>query len=95
MSLSVRTRQVLINTLGKGAADELAANLKTPGGGSPAAVTVNTVTATAGTLPTAVGHTTIANAASPTNAELLELAAEQQAVLVSIYSALKAHGIVS
>lgn len=54
------------------------------------ALTENTVTATTGTLPTADGATTIANAASPTVAELLEFCVENRAKIAAIIAALKA-----
>lgn len=43
-----------------------------------------TVTATLGTLPTANGSVTIADAATPTNAELLEFCVELKAKLDEI-----------
>lgn len=54
------------------------------------ALTANTVTATTGSLPTANGATTIANAASPTVAELLEFCVENRAKIAAIIAALKA-----
>lgn len=54
------------------------------------ALTPNTVTATTGTLPTPNGATTIANAATPTVAELLELCMENKAKIDAIVAALKA-----
>jgi hypothetical protein len=47
----------------------------------PAAIADLTVTATTGTLPTATGSQVIANAASPTNAELLKYCVELEAKL--------------
>ena len=55
-----------------------------------AALAANTVTATTGTLPTPDGATTIANAASPTVAELLEFCMENRAKIAAIIAALKA-----
>jgi hypothetical protein len=54
------------------------------------ALTANTVTATTGTLPTPDGATTIANAATPTVVELLELCMEIKAKVDAIRTALKA-----
>ena len=54
------------------------------------ALAAMTVTATAGTLPTANGSVTIANAATPTVAELLEFCMENQAKIAAIIAALKA-----
>lgn len=54
------------------------------------ALAINTVTATTGTLPTPDGATTIANAATPTVAELLELAMENRAKINAIITSLKA-----
>ena len=55
-----------------------------------AALTANTVTATTGTLPTPDGATTIANAATPTVAELLELCMELKDKIDNMRTALKA-----
>lgn len=55
-----------------------------------AALAANTVTATTGTLPTPNGATTIANAATPTVAELLEFCVENRAKIAAIIAALKA-----
>lgn len=55
-----------------------------------AALAANTVTATTGTLPTPNGATTIANAATPTVAELLEFCMENRAKIDAIIAALKA-----
>jgi len=49
-----------------------------------------TVTATTGTLPAAGGSVTVANAASPTVAELLDLCMELKAKQDAIIAALKA-----
>lgn len=54
------------------------------------ALTANTVTATTGTLPTPNGATTIADAATPTVAELLEFCVENRAKIAAIIAALKA-----
>lgn len=55
-----------------------------------AALTTLTVTATTGALPTVGGSVTIANAASPTVAELLDLCIELKAKVDAIIAALKA-----
>lgn len=55
-----------------------------------AALTAMTVTATTGTLPTPGGSTTIANAATPTVAELLDFCVELKAKLDAVVAALKA-----
>jgi hypothetical protein len=59
------------------------------------AIASMTITATSGTLPTANGALTIANAATPTVAELqegiVELLAKQNAIL----AALRAHGLIA
>jgi hypothetical protein len=49
-----------------------------------------TVTATSGTLPTANGSVTIANAATPTVAELLEYCRELEAKVEAITASLRA-----
>ena len=49
-----------------------------------------TTTASSGTLPTPDGSVTIADAASPTNAELLEYCAELEAKLESVLTLLVA-----
>ena len=61
----------------------------------PSAIASMTTSATTGTLPTADGTMTIANAASPTNAELLEYCIELQSKLDSALSALRALGIIA
>jgi hypothetical protein len=55
-----------------------------------AALTGVTVTATTGTLPTANGSVTIANAATPTVTELQEFCVELDAKLDAVIAALKA-----
>ena len=55
-----------------------------------AALSAMTATATAGTLPTANGSVTIANAATPTVAELQEFCVELKAKVDAIVAALKA-----
>ena len=55
-----------------------------------AALAANTVTATTGALPTPNSVTTIANAATPTVAELLEFCMENRAKIAAIIAALKA-----
>lgn len=54
------------------------------------ALTNMTVTATTGTLPTPNNAVTIANAATPTVAELLEFCVELNAKVVAMNAALKA-----
>lgn len=56
------------------------------------AVAALTVTATTGSLPTANGSVTIANAASPTVAELQEFCVELNARLNALRTALQASG---
>jgi len=55
-----------------------------------AALAANTVTATTGTLPTPNGATVIADAATPTVAELLEFCMENRAKIAAIIAAEKA-----
>jgi hypothetical protein len=62
-------------------------------GSQQAAITSSVVTATAGSLPTVTGSSTVANAATPTNAELLKLVIEQKAVVDKLVAALHAHGL--
>ena len=52
-------------------------------------------TASSGTLPTANGTMTIANAASPTNAELLEYCRELEAKVNSLLAFASAHGLMA
>lgn len=52
-------------------------------------------TATTGTLPTADGTMTIADAASPTNAELLEYCRELEAKVNSLLAFASAHGLMA
>ena len=54
-----------------------------------------TATATSGTLPTANGSVTIANAASPTNVELLEFCRELEAKLESALGVLRTFGLIA
>lgn len=54
-----------------------------------------TATATTGTLPTADGTMTIADAASPTNAELLEYCRELEAKVNSLLAFASAHGLMA
>lgn len=54
-----------------------------------------TTTATTGTLPTPDGTMTIANAASPTNAELLEYCAELELRVEVILIRLREAGIIA
>lgn len=60
-----------------------------------AAVADITVTATTGTLPTANGSITIADAASPTNAELLEYCRELEATLESLLARIRTTGLIA
>ena len=61
----------------------------------PAAVANLTVTATTGSLPTANGSVTIANAATPTVAELLEYCVEIETKLEDLLSRLRTIGIIA
>ena len=61
----------------------------------PAAVTDLTVTASSGSLPTANGSVTISNAASPTNAELLEYCVELEAKLEAALARLRESGLIA
>lgn len=54
-----------------------------------------TTTATTGTLPTADGSVTIADAASPTNAELLEYCVELEAKVEALLAFASAHGLMA
>lgn len=67
----------------------------TAAAGQPSAIADLSVTATTGTLPTPDGSITIADAASPTNAELLEYCAELEAKLESALAALRTLGLVA
>lgn len=61
----------------------------------PAAVANITTTATTGTLPTANGSVTIANAATPTVAELLEYCVELETKLEDLLGKLRTIGIIA
>ena len=61
----------------------------------PSAIADLTVTASTGTLPTANGSVTIADAASATNAELLEYCVELEAKLESALAALRTLGLIA
>lgn len=61
----------------------------------PSAIADLTVTALTGTLPTADGSVTIADAASATNAELLEYCVELEAKLESALAALRTLGLIA
>ena len=61
----------------------------------PAAIADLTVTATSGTLPTPDGSVTIADAATPTNAELLEFCVELEAKLESALAKLRTLGLIA
>ena len=54
-----------------------------------------TTTASSGTLPTANGSITVANAASPTNAELLEFCIELESKLESALGILRTFGLIA
>lgn len=60
-----------------------------------AAIADLTTTATSGTLPTADGSVTIANAASPTVTELLEYCVELEAKLETLLARVRAHGMIA
>lgn len=62
---------------------------------STTAIADITTTATSGTLPTADGSVTIADAASPTNAELLEYCVELEAKLEAALAALRTTGVIA
>jgi len=62
---------------------------------SDTAIADITTTATTGTLLTAVGSVTIADAASPTNAELLEYCVELEAKLEAALAALRTTGVIA
>ena len=62
---------------------------------STTAIADITTTATTGTLPTADGSVTIADAASPTNAELLEYCRELESKLESALAAMRTVGVIS
>lgn len=59
-----------------------------------AAVTNLTVTASSGSLPTADGSVTIANATTPTVAELLEYCVELETKLEELLTVLRSVGLV-
>jgi len=61
----------------------------------PSAIADLTVTATTGTLPTPDGSVTIADAASPTNAELLEYCTELEAKLEAALAHLRTLGLIA
>jgi hypothetical protein len=61
----------------------------------PAAIADLTVTATTGTLPTATGSQVIANAAAPTNAELLKYCVELEAKLELALARLRSLGLIA
>ena len=61
----------------------------------PAAVADLTVTASSGSLPTPNGSVTISNAASPTNAELLEYCVELEAKLEAALARLRETGLIA
>jgi hypothetical protein len=54
-----------------------------------------TVTAAVGTLPTADGSVTIADAATPTVAELLEFCVELEAKVEALSARLRAAGVIA
>ena len=61
----------------------------------PDAVSDLTVSASSGTLPTANGSITVSNAASPTNAELLEFCVELEAKLEAALARLREAGLIA
>ena len=61
----------------------------------PAAIADLTVTATTGTLPTATGSQVIADAATPTNAELLKYCVELEAKLELALARLRSLGLIA
>ena len=63
--------------------------------GQVAAITDITTTATAGALPAANDTNTIADAASPTNAELLQYCVTLEAKVEALIDALQAHGLMA
>ena len=65
------------------------------GGAQPSAIANITTTATTGTLPTANGSVTIANAAAPTVSELLEYSVELEAKLEAALAALRTLGVIA
>lgn len=72
-------------------------NVKTVLGEEPtrgADIAELTITPSAGSLPTANGAVTIANTATPTVVELLELCVEINAKLNDALSALRTHGLI-
>ena len=73
-------------------AKEVAAQIDGGGAKKPqiVALAANTVTATTGSLPTPNNASIIANAATPTVAELLEFCVENRAKIAAIIAALKA-----
>jgi len=66
----------------------------TPATQATAITDINT-TATTGTLPTAADANSIANAASPTNAELLQYCVTLEAKVEALIDALQRHGLMS
>lgn len=70
-------------------AKEVATQIGTADNADIAALSALTVTATTGTLPTANGSVTIANAATPTVAELLEFCVELNAKVNAMRAALQ------
>ena len=60
-----------------------------------AAITDITTTATTGTLPTASDTNTIADAASPTNAELLQYCVTLETKIEALIDAMQAHGLMA
>jgi hypothetical protein len=61
----------------------------------PSAIANITTTASSGTLPTPNAAVTIANAASPTNVELLEYCVELESKLEATLAALRAVGVIA
>lgn len=98
MSLSQKTKAelalALCSTVG---ATEIDTAITAGGGGQAitqqAAIAKAALTATTGTIPTAGGSTLIANTATPTVVELLDLCVENKAKIDAIIDALTASGV--
>jgi hypothetical protein len=95
MSLSASTvNRLALALTSKDAAKELVGELLGGNESSKStAVIPVTITATTGTLPTAGSTATVANAASPTNEELLQIVVDLQANVVALQAILHAQGL--
>ena len=80
--------------IGKTASNEVGFFGTTPATQQSAIADITT-TATTGTLPTADGTMTVADAAAPTNAELLEYCVELEAKLESALAVLRTYGLIA